>query len=73
MTGAYLDPSLKEVAFNPTYETMFSPEVHWNIIFISRCLVLSKSWDISVLRFIFVFYNVVNETTMGKVINIESC
>ncbi|XP_003971799.1 pre-mRNA-processing factor 17 [Takifugu rubripes] len=26
MTGSYLDPSLKEVAFNPTFETMFSPE-----------------------------------------------
>lgn len=30
MTGAYLDPSLKEVTFNPIYETMFSPEVHLN-------------------------------------------
>ncbi|XP_047243216.1 pre-mRNA-processing factor 17 [Girardinichthys multiradiatus] len=25
-TGIHLDPSLKEVAFNPTYETMFAPE-----------------------------------------------
>ncbi|KAJ8355685.1 hypothetical protein SKAU_G00184790 [Synaphobranchus kaupii] len=26
MTGSHLDPSLKEVTFNPTYETMFAPE-----------------------------------------------
>ncbi|KAG5846500.1 hypothetical protein ANANG_G00115630 [Anguilla anguilla] len=26
MTGTHLDPSLKEVTFNPTYETMFAPE-----------------------------------------------
>ncbi|XP_066533201.1 pre-mRNA-processing factor 17 [Hoplias malabaricus] len=25
-TGAHLDPSLKEVNYNPTYETMFAPE-----------------------------------------------
>lgn len=26
-TGIHLDPSLKEVAYNPTYDTMFAPEV----------------------------------------------
>lgn len=26
-TGTHLDPTLKEVTYNPTYETMFAPEV----------------------------------------------
>lgn len=26
-TGTHLDPSLKEITYNPTYETMFAPEV----------------------------------------------
>lgn len=26
-TGAHLDPSLKEISYNPTYDTMFAPEV----------------------------------------------
>lgn len=26
-TGTHLDPSLKEVNYNPTYDTMFAPEV----------------------------------------------
>lgn len=32
MTGTYLDPSLKEVTYNPTYETMFSPEVSFIVV-----------------------------------------
>lgn len=35
MTGSYLDPALKEVAFNPTFETMFSPEVRLHVKVIS--------------------------------------
>lgn len=26
-TGTHLDPSLKEINYNPTYDTMFAPEV----------------------------------------------
>lgn len=26
-TGTHLDPSLKEISYNPTYDTMFAPEV----------------------------------------------
>lgn len=26
-TGVHLDPAVKEVQYNPTYETMFAPEV----------------------------------------------
>lgn len=26
-TGAHLDPSLKEISYNPTFDTLFAPEV----------------------------------------------
>lgn len=44
-TGTHLDPLLKEVVFNPTYETMFAPEVTlfhhhftktWHIIYVTQ-------------------------------------
>ena len=31
-TGVHLDPAVKEVQYNPTYETMFAPEVRKCII-----------------------------------------
>lgn len=30
-TGVHLDPAIKEVQYNPTYDTMFAPEVRNNI------------------------------------------
>uniref|UniRef100_A0A672KE13 Pre-mRNA-processing factor 17 n=1 Tax=Sinocyclocheilus grahami TaxID=75366 RepID=A0A672KE13_SINGR len=33
-TGVHLDPALKEVTYNPTYETMFAPEVT-DVVFFS--------------------------------------
>lgn len=32
-TGVHLDPAIKEVQYNPTYETMFAPEVRNNVGF----------------------------------------
>lgn len=37
-TGVHLDPAIKEVQYNPTYETMFAPEVRNNAGIYSRNL-----------------------------------
>lgn len=45
-TGTHLDPTLKEVSYNPTYETMFAPEVIFSIlkkIIINAIIVLHVS------------------------------
>lgn len=35
-TGVHLDPAIKEVQYNPTYDTMFAPEVRNGIDLLSR-------------------------------------
>lgn len=40
-TGVHLDPAIKEVQYNPTYETMFAPEVRKKCWFLKqKCLLL---------------------------------
>jgi len=43
-TGVHLDPAIKEVQYNPTYETMFAPEVRNNAdIYSRKCISLIGS------------------------------
>lgn len=44
-TGVHLDPAIKEVQYNPTYDTMFAPEVRNNIDLQSRNAFGLKSRD----------------------------
>lgn len=48
-TGIHLDPLLKEVAYNPTFETMFAPEV---TLFGYRFM---KEWHVKQCRVRYVF------------------
>lgn len=68
MTGSYLDPSLKEVAFNPTYETMFSPEVRLHVKVANTVKLNLQSVYGSTFQFI---CTVVNDTAL-LIFNFES-
>lgn len=46
-TGIHLDPSLKEVTYNPTFETMFAPEVSlWIVLYFFKQLIQIHNRDI---------------------------